>query len=785
MTTLQVGAEPVTLPALDVLEEIGRGATSVVYRARRGDRDVAVKVQRRDPTGDAAARFRREAAVLALVQHPALPIILEVGEADGAAYLVTEYLHGESLAAVLARGPLSPPEAVRLAKTLGGALGELHRHGLVHRDVKPENALLDDLGEAKLIDFGFAAHAAPPASEQHGRAGVAGTLLYSAPEQTGLLNRPVDGRSDLYALGAVLFECVTGRPPFLAADAGGVLQQHATQRAPAARSLNAAVTPALAAVIAKLLEKDPDDRYQTGAGLVADLEQIEALDAAAAAGQELVLGQRDRAAGAFDELPLMGRSGELARLEEQWQSAVRGRGRAVLVAGAAGTGKSRLVWELLRRVREERATVLAGKCAESDPLPFAPLRAAVEGWLRQLQQLPRSRRAEGEARVTALAGEDVPLLRQLSPRLAAVLPASDAAIDQPPAPHQFHEALAEFLFRLLGDAPYGAALFLDDVQWLDEGSLSVLRLLVPRLDASRLLLVCAQRTVEGGGPARRAAAPRIADVLGGAATRLPIGPLSEGAVLRLVETYLGGQRAQTEIAQQIAQRCEGNALAVGEYLRALLERGVLRPSWGSWEVDYDLLDQVPLPGNLADLVVARVAGLEPETRAVLTAAAALGSRFTLDHLPAICGCTMDAVHAAVASATAAHLIERRSAGTYVFIHDRVQEALLADLDVPARRRLHQRIAEALDRVQAALAPQGLPKCKVQSEWAGTQGSAEAGTEADPTLVYALARHYALGEVERNPARVYRANVAAGDAAAAAYADDDAPYDCPIWAGVMK
>ncbi len=237
---------------------IGEGAHSLVHRTRLRERDVAVKVSRAPAaTGTTALLFRMEATALARVNHPGFVEVYEsgVGE-DGRAYIVTELIQGQTLAERIARGALPEREALALAQRLAEALGALHRLGLVHRDIKPDNALLPSDGSgAKLVDLGLAFD--PTGGQQR----AVGTFLYSAPEQTGMLKLPVDGRADLYALGAVLYECLTAQTPFAATDLGELIRLHAVQPAPDVRSLAPDVSRGLSEVVARLLAKDPDDRY--------------------------------------------------------------------------------------------------------------------------------------------------------------------------------------------------------------------------------------------------------------------------------------------------------------------------------------------------------------------------------------------------------------------------------------------------------------------------------------------------------------------------------------------
>ena len=280
-------AHPVAIPGLQLLEIIGRGTHSVVYRAQQNQQTYAVKIQLRasSTNSDATIRFRREAAILASLHHPALARIVTVGNVQGHAYLVMDYIDGQALATAIAEGPLPESRIVSIANDIAGALIEVHHHGLIHRDIKPYNILLDKTGNATLIDFDLAMRMRGAVVDD-----IIGTLAYSAPEQTGMLKRPVDGRTDLYALGVVLFECATGCLPFLADDVAELVRQHAVQPPANVRAINRDISPALAAIIAKLLAKDPDDRYQTAAALLTDMQQLNMFNNALAVAQPIVLG---------------------------------------------------------------------------------------------------------------------------------------------------------------------------------------------------------------------------------------------------------------------------------------------------------------------------------------------------------------------------------------------------------------------------------------------------------------------------------------------------------------
>ena len=718
-----------SVAGLELRERLGLGAHTAVYRAHRQGRDYAVKVLRDGSGGAAVLRaFRREAALLASVRHPGLPEVYEVGLAGTQPYLVMELLEGRSLRAALQAGPLDPVAVAALGSRVADALAAAHGVGLVHRDVKPDNIVLGADGQARLIDFGLAQAAAGQAPEL-----VVGTVCYAAPEQTGMLKRPVDHRADLYALGVVLFECLVGQPPFTSEDVGELVRLHAVAAPPPVEQLREQVPPALSRLVAKLLAKDPDDRYQTALGLAADLARV------TAGQQDFTLGTGDDPLAFAAEAGLVGRAAELDTLERSWERARQGEGGVVLVEGAPGGGKSRLVRELLHAVRAAGLPVLAGKCSPGDPLPLAPVREAVEAYLRELARAGEDGEA-GLAGVRRSAGPAAGTIAALSPLLADVLGRTplEADTDQH---EQFTAAIVEFLMELARHAG-GLVLCLDDVHWLDQASLRVLRRLIPRLAGTPLLLACTART---GGQETAALGEFRAAARGALLAEVRIDPLDEAGVAELAGAHLGGT-ADPELARRLAVRSGGNPFAVVEYIRAIMDAGLIAPAWGRWAVDLEELDRLDLPGDVLALILGRVDALGSGGRALLAAAATMGLRFHLRLLATVCRVGGEQALAAATEAAAHRLVEPLGGEEYGFVHDRVREALLGGLDAAEQRGLHQRIAETLDASAA---------------------------EGDPRRVYELARHYALGEVNRTPERAFQTGWSAGQAALADHAAAEA------------
>lgn len=268
-----------------ILEKVGAGGMGVVYRARdeQLERDVALKLLPPGTLSDESARrnFRKEALVLARLNHPNIETVHEFGSQDGTDFLVLEYVPGQTLAQMLVGGPLPEKEVIAVGMQIVAALEEAHERGIIHRDLKPANVALTSRGHAKVLDFGLAKLLRPreEVTTQHlsESGGVPGTLPYLSPEQ--LRGDPVDARSDIHAIGAVLYEMVTGQRAFNGESFSQVSEAIVHRPPVPPRTLNPGISVELDRIICKCLDKEPDHRYQSAKELLADLRRLTASSA--------------------------------------------------------------------------------------------------------------------------------------------------------------------------------------------------------------------------------------------------------------------------------------------------------------------------------------------------------------------------------------------------------------------------------------------------------------------------------------------------------------------------
>ncbi len=626
-------------------------------------------------------RLEHEADVLGELHSRFLVPVLHFGATGELLYLVTPYIPGETLQERLTRGILTLPEVLTLGQCVLSALAEAHHHGVLHRDVKPSNLIVEGqpLERATLVDFGLARSERLDPSL---RDLPVGTARYLSPEQAGLLNRPVEATTDLYSVGIVLYEALSGRPPFDGASVGEVLRQHLAAR-PKLRSGGVEVPRALEELVGRLLQTDPTDRYQSAESALADLRSLAEALSQGEAEPELVTGMHDQRRS-LTEPSFVGRQEELGVLERELQRTRTDPGRLVLIEAESGGGKSRLLEELSARAVHHRAWVLQGQAMDqAAQRPFQ----LFTGVAAAIAVATKERPALAETLRERLVGQEAALCTVL-PHLEPLL---RPAPQQNLGPESFGEsrgirALAALL-GALGTEVEPAVVLLDDCQWADELTLRALeswRLATPESDGRAMLVVSFRSEEVGSGHVLRRLRP---------SAHLRLATFGATEVARMAESMAGS--LPHEATELVARLSEGNPFMASAVLHGLVEDGALVPGPEGWQVEPDAMAHVRSSRQAASFLVRRLRRLPTEALGLLSVGAVLGKSFDLERVASLAGTHRERVVAALDEPRRRHMLWEDSRDRYTFVHDKLREALLGLMRPEERKELHRLAARAI------------------------------------------------------------------------------------------
>ncbi|HVV11887.1 protein kinase domain-containing protein [Amycolatopsis sp.] len=634
----------------------------------------------------ARVRLAQDSALLRRLDLPGVLPPTDVAVADGKVRVVSPYVAGTPLRERLNEGPLSLEEAVNLARQVLASLTGVHAAGLVHRDVRPENVVLDEADgglASAVVDFGSAL-ATPGSGPDAGP--VPTGLRYMAPELAGVLDRPVDGRADLYAVGIMLFECLAGAPPFDGPELRDVLRQHLCTPLPPLRTLGIVVPHAFDKILRRLTHKDPDDRYQSADAALADLVALQDALHRGVGEPEVAVGSRD-CRRTVTEPAITGRETELSTLLGALADAGAGTSGMVILEAESGGGKSRVLDELARRATSSGAWVLRGHGVElTAQHPLQMLVGVAAGIQARPDRVPD---------LVARLGDAVGPLRQALPELADVLPPADIPPPLSEARSRARSVAALVtLLDSLGSAEHPALVALDDCQWADELTLEVLQAWAARAPDEHLghaLVVLAARPGEGATARLVAGLPR--------ARRLALPAMSSQQVQTMIASMAGVVPAPA--VKVIDELSRGNPLMVSALVRGLVESGALTPDRAGWRFTPPT-DGWRASRGAAAVLAQRLALLTPATRRLLAAGAVLGRTFDLGLAALLAEVTSEA-DTIVQQAVARHLIWRHPDGRCTFAHDRLRESVLADQDSDVLASLHRRAAQHIEAASSSRA----------------------------------------------------------------------------------
>ena len=704
--------------AFEGLTEIHQGPRYIIYRATEPDsgRTCALKV----PVAANPTALYNEAGIgEGMTDHSALANSISW---PGKPVLVRDFIEGVSLRRLLQSGKMPVGDCLRLAMLMAEDLERIHQKRVLHRDLSPDNLIVGpELRAVRWIDFEFSARAESLEFGFDALYHLESTLAYTAPEQTGRMNRKMDYRADYYALGAVLYEMLCGAPPFHTVDIMSLIHSHLALTPAKPEVLCPEIPPALSRIILKLLAKNAEDRYQSIPGLIADLGRCLTDWDNGCLLSDFEPGEYDHSGRLNISQKLYGRDQELRFLEAAYQQAGQGEKVIVLLGGFSGVGKSTLAQELFKPVTADMGLFLTGKFdAIQRSAPYFAWTQALDQLADQLFTESAEALHEWRDHILHHVNGLGSAIIGLCPRLVHVL-GDQPLLDELPAKEnqqRIQYALTAF-FNALSTAKRPIVFFLDDWQWADDASLQLLEKVFTNQSRGRLLVIAAYRDNETDAVHPFTQTVNLLKGQTGPPGKpspvqaLELQPLTVAHTAQLLCDTLNSIPVRIQpLAEMVFSKTKGNAFATISLLESLHENKLLffETKHMRWAWDMQAIGAQNITDNTINWLTTKVQRLPTDTVQVLKAAAAAGSSFYLSHLAAILGMRPAVVHRALEPALLVELIAPveahykflpeyyESMGIDVpfrFTHDRIQQAAYQLIEEGERQRVHFQTGQLL------------------------------------------------------------------------------------------
>jgi len=681
-----------------ILKKLGEGGKGVVYKARDTvlNRVVAIKMLKTSATGEEGySRFMREAQAVGKLNHPNIVTIHDIGKEDGKQFFVLEFVDGMSLRELMGtypEGKCDIQAVLRIGIDVCRALEYAYSQGILHRDIKPENVMITRDDMTKLMDFGLAKMLGQPGLTEEGI--IVGTVAYVSPEIA--LGRGADARSDLYSLGAVLYEAVTGKPPFVGEDSVKVIFSHIHDYPVSPSRLNPKVPQALADCIMRLLEKEPEKRYQSAGDLLEVLREIAEgflREVYVPSGKPTAIVPSPRPIAA-KEIRLVDRAEEMNLLREAVDRAVRGEGGLVFLYGEAGIGKTRLARELRAYAHLRGMRVLYGRCPALFRMDGVPPYVL---WSEVVRDYLENCSSEQLYRVVgfypAEVAKVVPELRQ---KLGAI--PQSFPIGPEMEQNRLFEAFSQFISNISKEAPL--LVVLDDLQWTDSTSLLLLHYLARGAYRGPLLLLGAYRSsdIDSKHPLTAVLTELNRERL---LQSVSLKRMSLNDISEMIKQILEQDDIPAEFCRMVYEKTRGNPFFAEEVIKSLKEEEVIHREKNGWTVRE--VSRIEFPETVKGVVKARIDRLDEECQNVLTIASFIGNDFTCEALAAVTSIEenklLDLIEKLLKTGLVKHMVIRGE-DVCSFADIIVRDVVYEEVSAFRRKKLHNTVGCALEKVYA-------------------------------------------------------------------------------------
>lgn len=731
----------IKLPGYQLGEKLSEGEYTEIYRGKRTADNVKVilkflKVNHRPLeklTGlqeeyeslnslkqlNAVTRFQHENEVMQSLKHDGAPTVYGIEKCQDSLVMISSD-GGQDLKRYLeSQNKLSLTDALALTILIVESLDKIHQHHIIHKNINPTNIVVDFVNKkVEIIDFDIATSLPKESLEIVSLNHIEGSVAYLSPEQTGRMNRGIDYRSDYYSLGVTLYQLFTGKLPFNSSDPVELVQAHLSQQPIAPNEINPVIPIAISKIIMKLLAKNAEDRYQCAFGLIYDLKQCMLQLHQSGTIINFEPGQKDFS-GRF-QIPekLYGRQNEIKFLLDTFERVNQGHSELMLVAGHAGVGKSSLVHEVHKPMVEKRGYFITGKFDQlKRNIPYDPIIQALDGLIQQFLMEDGQKINEWRTRILKSLGTNSGVITEVLPSLEKIIGKQPPPIALGPTETQnrFIVVFQSFI-QVLAAKDHPLVMFLDDLQWVDLPSLKLINALISQPSIQYLLIIGAYRDneVDATHPLMLTLENfKLSDIM---FETLHLMPLQVPHIQQLLADTMSQDECVVEsLAVVCHAKTLGNPFFLNQFLRTLYDENLIRfdlqREFWHWEID-KIKSRVGTE-NVVDLVVSNIQKLSLDARLLLKYASCLGHRFESKILAAIYDKPIKDVADTLQEIMQQDFIlpldeVYKFVGTdptinasYIFLHDRVQQAAYSLLSQDEKKNLHLKIGRHLQQKLSA------------------------------------------------------------------------------------
>ncbi|WP_193196639.1 ATP-binding sensor histidine kinase [Nostoc sp. MG11] len=709
----------INLSNYEILELIYDEIETAVYRARRNQdgKLVVIKLLKlEDPDLKDIAGLRHEYELIKNLDIKGVIKAHSLEKYNKSLALILENFDGISLYNIIKNQKIELFDFLKIGIYITQALGELHQNYIIHKDIKPQNLLVNkETHQVKVIDFSISSLLSKEKPKLSNPDLLEGTLAYMSPEQTGRMNRSVDYRTDFYSLGVTFYEMLTGRLPFNVADPMELVHCHIARQPVPLNQLIPEIPQVISAIVMKLLSKTAEDRYQSAFGLKTDLENcLNQLEKTAQI-SSFQIGQQDQSSQLQIPEKLYGREAEIDTLLTAFEQVNQGKKELLLVAGYSGIGKSALVSEIYKPVIQKRGYFITGKFEQfKRNVPYVSL-------IQALQELTRQLLTESEAQLAAWREKLLVALAPNAQIIIDVIPEVELIIGKQPEVPQLGATESQNRFNLVfqkfisvfAQKEHPLVLFLDDLQWADSASLKLIQLLTTDTDSQYLLMIGAYRDNEVDTTHPLMLMLQEIEKTSVSVKKIICQPLKITDVYQLIlDTLKCDIQKAKPLAELIFNKTGGNPFFLTQLLKFIYQKNLLSfdLSIGRWQWEIKQIQEVEITDNVVELMIGKIQKLQNNTQETLKLAACIGSHFNLDILSVIneksrkdtAGEIWEALQDGLIlplndAYKLPQLLEQVDDFVidYKFLHDRVQQAAYALIPDNQKKEVHLKIGRLL------------------------------------------------------------------------------------------